>query len=259
MPHGASDPLDRFTGLAEVYARGRPAYPEAAVTAVIDRARLGPESQLVDVGCGTGISARLFAARGVPVIGVEPNDDMRRQAEDAPALLGPRPEYRAGRAEATGLTAGVADAVLVAQAFHWFEPDAALREFHRVLKPDGWLAMIWNERDETDPFTAAFGDIIRTWPDTAAHETARAKAGDVLATYALFTDYERLTFTIGQIVDAEGLRGRAFSASYAPPDAASRAATRSAVDELFARHQRDGRVELRYVTTLHLALRRAAE
>jgi SAM-dependent methyltransferase len=249
------DPLARFTGLAEAYVRGRPSYPEAAVRAVIDRARLGPASLVVDVGCGTGIASRLFAASGIPVLGIEPNDDMRRQAEAAP---GPRPDYRAGRAEATGLPAGTADVVLAAQAFHWFEPDAALREFHRVLKPGGLVALMWNERDESDPFTAAYGDIIRTWPDTAAHETARARAGDVLATHPLFGDYERLTFTFGHVHDAEGLVSRAFSASYAPTDAASRAATRTALDELFARWQRDDTVELRYVTTLHLARRRAA-
>jgi ubiquinone/menaquinone biosynthesis C-methylase UbiE len=255
MAEAPRDPLGRFTGLAHVYDRSRPSYPEAAVQAIIDRARLGPASLLVDVGCGTGISARLFAARGVPLIGVEPNDDMRRQAEAAPAPEGPRPEYRAGRAEDTGLPAGVADVVLAAQAFHWFEPDAALREFHRVLKPGGWVALLWNERDERDPFTAEYGAIIRTARDTLAVETARGTAGDVLGTHLLFTDYERLTFTNAQVLDAEGLKGRAFSASYAPSDPAGRAVWVAALDELFARWQREGFVELRYVTTLHLARR----
>jgi ubiquinone/menaquinone biosynthesis C-methylase UbiE len=256
MASSSRDPLGRFTGLAGVYDRSRPSYPDAAVQAVIDRARLGPASLLVDVGCGTGISARLFAARGVPVIGVEPNDDMRRQADAAPAPPGPRPEYRAGRAEATGLPTAVADAVLAAQAFHWFAPDAALREFHRILKPGGWVALLWNERDERDPFTAEYGAIIRTAPDTLALETARGKAGDVLQFHPLFSDYERLTFANAQAHDAGGLKGRAFSASYAPPDPAGRAAWAAALGELFARWQRGGRVELCYVTTLHLARRR---
>ena len=80
----------------------------------------------MDVGCGTGISSRLFAARGVPVIGVDPNDEMRGRAEaaasgDSHPRLAIAPVYRAGRAEATGLADGTAAAVLCAQSFHWFE------------------------------------------------------------------------------------------------------------------------------------------
>jgi SAM-dependent methyltransferase len=258
MSAAPRDPLERFTGLAEVYDRSRPSYPDAALQAVTDRARLGLDSLLVDVGCGTGISSRLFTARGIPVVGVEPNDDMRRQAEAAPSPAGPKPEYRAGRAEATGLPAGVADAVLSAQAFHWFEPDAALREFHRILKPNGWVALLWNERDESDPLTAEYGAIIRTSRDALALETKRGRAGDVLQSYALFEGYERLTFHNAQALDAEGLKGRAFSVSYAPPDPAGRAAWAAALDELFTRNQQNGRVELRYVTTLHLARRRSS-
>src|SRR5207244_9435794 len=90
---------------------------------------------LVDVGSGTGISARQFARLGIRVVGIEPNDEMRNQAGQAvlPSRV-PAPVYRAGRAEATGLRESWADAVLAAQAFHWFEPDPTLREFHRILK-----------------------------------------------------------------------------------------------------------------------------
>ncbi len=256
MPDTSADPLNRFTGLATVYDRNRPTYPDAMIDTVIERGRLGPASLLVDVGCGTGISSRLFAARGVPVIGIEPNDDMRRQAEAVTVATGPRPEYRPGRAEATGLPAAVADVVLAAQAFHWFEADAALRESHRLLKPGGSIALVWNERDEADPVTAEYCAIIRTAPDAAHYEGARQRAGDVLSSHPLFRDYERLTFSQEQSVDAEGLRGRAFSASYAPKDAAGRAAWTAALDELFRRRQQAKRLVLRYVTTLHLTRRR---
>jgi SAM-dependent methyltransferase len=255
-----ANPLARFTGLADLYARCRPTYPAEAVQAVIVRAGLGPTSLLVDVGCGTGISARLFAARGVPVVGVEPNADMRRQAEAAPAPNGgPPPAYRPGAAEATGLPDACADAVLAAQAFHWFDPDAALREFRRLLKPGGWVALAWNERDEADPFTAAYGAVIRSTPGAAVVEGPRATAGDVLAVCPLFEGYERLTFRHGQPLDRDGLRGRSFSASYAPRDPAGVAAWTDALGRVFDRFQVRGRVDLRYVTTLHLARRPASE
>src|SRR3989442_14355494 len=96
------NPTGRFTGLADVYARCRPTYPAEAIDLIVARCGLGPRALLVDVGCGTGISSRLFAERGVPVVGVEPNEDMRRQAAAHPLPPGaPQPSYCEGRAEAT--------------------------------------------------------------------------------------------------------------------------------------------------------------
>jgi SAM-dependent methyltransferase len=251
------NPTSRFTGLADVYADSRPSYPADAVGCILVRARLGPLSLLVDVGCGTGISARLFAERGVPVIGIEPNEDMRRRAIAHPMPPGaPAPTYCEGRAESTGLSSGVADVVLAAQAFHWFDADPALREFHRILKPDGWVALLWNERDEADPFTAAYGDVIRSAPGAAALEGTRARAGEPLLSHPLFQDGERLTFANGQALDEQGLLGRAFSASYAPREPSAAAAFEAALSEVFGRYHQEGGVVVRYVTALFLARRR---
>jgi SAM-dependent methyltransferase len=208
---------------------------------------------LVDVGCGTGISSRLLAERGVPVVGVEPNADMRRRAEAQPSPAGAQLRYCEGRAEHTGLSDGAADVVLSAQAFHWFDPDAALREFHRILKPRGWVALLWNERDEADPFTAAYGAVIRTLPATANVEGPRTGAGAPLLTHPLFRDAERLDFANEQELDEEGLLGRSFSASYAPQEPASAAAFATALREVFACFQKGGTVMLRYVTSLYMA------
>lgn len=251
------NPTGRFTGLADIYAKYRPGYPVEAVDFILRRCALGDGSGLVDVGCGTGISSRLFAARGVRVIGIEPNAEMRAAAEAGSTPDGcPTPIYREGRAEATYLPTQGADAVLAAQAFHWFDADAALREFHRLLRPGGWAILLWNERDESDPFTAAYGAVIRSAPEAKAVEMPRGQAGEPLLKSALFQDAERKVFRNEQTLNEEELVGRAFSASYAPREPAPAAAFTAALQLVFAANQRQGNVVLRYETSVYVGRRR---
>ncbi len=252
------NPTGRFTGLADLYARHRPGYPARMVDFIIEHCQLTPGSRVVDVGSGTGISSRLLAARGLEVIGIEPNAEMRARAEAEPAPPGTHaPSYRDGRAEATGLPGGLAQAVVCAQAFHWFEPAAALAEFQRLLRPGGWVLLFWNERAADDPFTAAYGAIIRTAPEAAAVETPRGQAGSALLQSPLFTEQAQVIFPNEQVLDLEGLLGRAFSASYAPRDPRGVESMTAALRKLFAEHQRQGRVVLRYHTDLYLGRRGA--
>jgi SAM-dependent methyltransferase len=211
---------------------------------------------LIDVGCGTGISTRLFAGRGLRVIGVEPNGEMRAQAEAAPAPPGaPAPTYCDGRAEDTGLPDATADAVLAAQAFHWFAADAALREFHRLLRPGGWVVLLWNERDAADPCTAAYGAVVGGTPEAAAVEGPRGRAGEVLLTSPLFEDARRTAFANEQWLDEAGLVGRALSASYAPREPERVERFTAELRAVFARFQRDSRVRLLYETSVYTARR----
>src|SRR5262249_2200559 len=144
---------------------------------------------------------------------------MRAKAAAEPAGTGAGTiDYRAGRAEATGLPSGIADAVLAAQAFHWFEPDAAFREFHRLLKPGGWTVLMWNERDETDPVTNAYGAIVRIAPDAGAVEGPGGGAGEPLLSHPMFSGANKVDFVHEQALQEEELLGRFFSASYAPQD-----------------------------------------
>jgi len=248
------NPIGRFTGLADCYAKNRPGYPASAVDFIMQRCALNFGSILVDIGCGTGISSRVFAERGVRVIGIEPNSEMR---EKAGAIAVPAhasiPIYQDGRAEATGLPSDFANAVVAAQAFHWFLPEEALREFHRILKPGAWALLLWNERDSVDRFTAMYGkafcDIV---PEAAAIELPRANGGYPLLTCPWFENRQKLVFHNEQVLDEEGLLGRAFSASYAPRDPPRVATLTAALRKLFAENQKNGKVCLQYDTLLYL-------
>jgi ubiquinone/menaquinone biosynthesis C-methylase UbiE len=247
------NPVGRFDCLATLYAKHRPTYPRAALDYIVEQCRLGPDTLLVDVGCGTGISTRLFAARDIPTVGIEPNDAMRAEAEATPADGPGRPRYQKGHAEVTLLPDGCAKAVLAAQAFHWFDAPRALAEFHRILEPDGHVALIWNERDETDRFTAAYGEVLRSVPETASVEGPRATAGEALLQSPRFAAGRKATFANAQELDEEGLLGRAFSVSYAPREPAAAATFANRLRELFRAFRERDRVTLHYVTSIFLA------
>ena len=257
-----SNPTGRFSGLADIYAKFRPSYPDEAIQFILERCKLVEESLLVDIGSGTGISSRLFAGRGLHVIGVEPNADMRAKADaeisdDLRACL----FYVDGQAETTGLPAASADAVLCAQSFHWFDPAKALAEFHRILKPDGWTVLIWNERDASDEFTLAYGDfmhqfsLLHTVEGTKSLEVERGLSGVALLKSDLFGDSSRTVFNNSQILDADGLVGRAFSASYAPKENVAAQNFEAAIRDLFARFEKSGSVNIIYETSVYCARR----
>lgn len=154
---------------APAYERGRPAYPAAATDFLIAKLVIGPGTHVVDVGAGTGKFTRVLAASGAPVTAVEPVESMRLEL----ARLMPDTRVLDGRAEDLPLPDGDADAVVVAQAFHWFDPLPAAREIHRVLKPGGRLGLIWNVRDEGASWVAELTRIM----DDYAGSTPRYRSG----------------------------------------------------------------------------------
>ncbi len=250
-------PTERFTGLAQLYSQHRPSYPNAALDFIISHCQLNEQSILVDVGCGTGISSRSFAERGIPVIGIEPNAEMRQQAQgETSSAEAANLSYREGRAEATGLPDSCANAVIAAQAFHWFEADPALREFHRILKPDGFAVLLWNQRDESDPFTRAYGDGVRTLAETEVIEPFHGR-GEALLTSPLFQEGVRKFLSHDQVLDEPGFLGRAFSASYAPRGAEPAKLYAQEIRDLFRQYQRNGRIVMHYETSVFLARRQA--
>jgi SAM-dependent methyltransferase len=242
-----------FTGLAGDYASNRPSYPPEAIAEALRELR--PPIRVADIGCGTGISTRLLAAHGAEVIGIEPNDDMRRAASAEPAPPRGLVGYRRATAEETGLPGGSVDVVACAQSFHWFDAAAALREFHRILSPGGRLALIWNIRDSSEPFTAVYSGIMdRAEADarSAGRVEWREYAGDPLAG-GWFRNAVVRSFPYHQPHDLAGLLGRARSASYFPRHDPLRRQLEQELVEAFEKHQSEGQVAIAYQTRVTLA------
>src|SRR5579885_2985017 len=243
-------PTERFSGLAGLYQKSRPGYPEAAIDFVLEHCRLSGLSLIADVGCGTGIASRIFAARGIQVIGIEPNDDMRSTAEShiesPPNLI-----YKKAAAEATGLDAASLDAVLAAQAFHWFNAAAALQEFHRILKPGGFVVLMWNERDTGDQFTKEYGSLFESMSEGFSIDQWKGAVGQPLLESNLFTNAARHAFSNAQEMDLEGLLARAFSASYAPRHGERREQLKDGLQSLFSKFEQNGHVILVYTTSVY--------
>lgn len=249
-------PTERFSGLADIYAKFRPGYSEEALTFIVKHCSLKAGDKLADIGCGTGISTRAMAKMGLAVTGVEPNKDMLEAAkrESSSETVTVPIVYLQAQAENTGLIDDTFNCILCAQAFHWFNPQQALLEFRRILKPGGWLALMWNERDESDNFTACYGNLIRTVPGASSVELSRGTAGEPLLTSNLYQNASKNDFKNEQKIDLEGLLGRAFSASYVPrPDSAEGKALELSLKLLFQEHEQSGTVILRYETSIYSA------
>ena len=134
-----------FGAEAAAYERARPSYPPDAITWLTENLAVGPGSQIVDLAAGTGKLTRLLAGIGADLIAVEPVAGMRAKLhEQLPAV-----PVVAGVAEALPLADSSVDAVVVAQAFHWFDARRAMAEIARVVRPGGHLALIWNARDRS--------------------------------------------------------------------------------------------------------------
>ncbi len=227
---------ERFGDRAGDYVAGRPSYPAEALDALFDGLGDARDVLAADLGAGTGISSRLLAERGAQVLAIEPNQAMREAAEPHP-----RVEWIAGTAEWTGLDEASIDLVTAFQAFHWFDQAKALREMVRILRPGGRAAVIYNERDEHDPFTAAYGHIVRAYQ---TDETERRRA-DALQLFAAFEGWHtrgRIEVRNEQSQDQEGVLARARSSSYLPKTGPKADELHAAVRVLFARHAANGRV-----------------
>ena len=191
-----------FARSAEAYEQGRPGYPPAA----LDALGLSPDLAVLDLAAGTGKLTRELVASGATVLAVEPVAEMRAAL---PAAI----EALAGTAEAIPLADASVDLVTVAQAFHWFGGDAALREIHRVLRPRGRLALLWNRRVEDVDINIALEALFAPYRQGTPSHDGDAWRGAFERT-GRFGPLEEHVFASEQVLDADGLAARVCSVSF---------------------------------------------
>jgi SAM-dependent methyltransferase len=235
-----------FELVADVYERARPGYPPEAVAWIADRLDLREGRTVLDLAAGTGKLTRALLDTGARVIAVEPGDAMRAELERA----APGAETLRGSAEDIPLPDAGVDAIAVGQGFHWFRHDEAIPELHRVLRPGGGVALVWNSRDPDAPLQHEISELIAPFvphdrPD--AEESRRQ-----LAASELFGPLEERRFKFVQELDPDTLAERIASISFvaAAPDEARReldAAIRRVAEQL------GGLVPFPYVTAAYVS------
>jgi SAM-dependent methyltransferase len=246
------DSKNRFSDRVEFYVRSRPRYPQAFLEFCKTKLGLLPRHHLADIGSGTGFLSELFVRNGYDVTAIEPNAPMRAAGE---ALLGDDPHFHSKdtTAEVTGLEKGSIDFVLAGQAFHWFDRVRCRAEFKRILRPTGWVVLVWNERrSDAAGFAHHYEEIVRKFEtDLAhvAHQNITARESDAMAEFFQPAGYAVASFDNPQFLDLDGVIARALSSSYLPlPGQPGCEEMLEALHEAFEDHAGNGKVRLDYDT-----------
>jgi SAM-dependent methyltransferase len=242
-------PTERFGERAQDYARARPGYPPDIVPELGRCLGLSPPACIVDLGCGTGLSSAPFLRAGYRVIGVEPNEAMRRHALSLQSAW-PALTVRDGRAEATGLDDACADLVIAAQAFHWFDVPAARAEALRILRRPARAALIWNDRrDAGSDFATGYEALVRRFSPDYLEIRHRHGREDRVAQFFGAGRWREIRIAHADLLDSETLAQRLSSASYMPtPASPLYPAMMAELQALFAATAADGRVRMEFET-----------
>ena len=256
MPaHLLANVTTRFSSRVADYVKYRPHYPLEILDLLAESCGLTPDSLIADIGSGTGILAKLFLENGNPIIGVEPNKEMREAGEAYLAEFG-RFTSMNGTAESSLVPTRSMDFVLAGQAFHWFDREKARKEFMRILKPEGVAVLVWNDRRiDTTPFLREYEALLQQYA-TDYQEINHKNIQDKAVFQSFFGgDFFEASFDNIQRFDFAGLMGRLNSSSYAPPkDHSNYAPMAQRAKEIFEAYQVNGEVAFEYDARVYYGL-----
>jgi SAM-dependent methyltransferase len=245
------DPTKRFSNRVENYLKYRPSYPAEIIPLLETECGLTSDSLIADIGSGTGFMAELFLKNGNTVYGVEPNAEMRSAGE---RLLAKHPKFLSvnATAESTTLATNSIDLITAGQAFHWFDQAKARIEFKRVVKPAGWVVLVWNGfLVETSALVRGYQELLMEY-GTDYKEVNREIEDRDIAGFFSPRECRQARFPFKQVFDFEGLKGRLLSASYAPEPSHPRFDQMiEDLRQVFMANQNDGRVDFDYETLVY--------
>lgn len=245
------DALNRFSDRVDAYVKYRPTYPSEVIAFLREKTFLKSDSVVADVGSGTGISAELFLKEGNAVFGVEPNKEMREAAE---RLLKGYDQFQSvdGRAEQTTLKDASVDLIVAGQAFHWFDRKLCKSEFKKILKKNGVVVLMWNDRrTDTTQFLQAYEDFIKMFATDYLQVNHKNIDEEIFKSF-FENGYQMESFLNYQYFDLEGLKGRILSSSYMPgPGHSDFDFMMSVLKKIFNRFAEDGKVTIEYDTKIY--------
>jgi len=248
------DSTKRFSNRVASYIKYRPSYPSSALDALERIACSETPTTIADIGSGTGIFSKLLLDRGHMVFGIEPNAAMRQAAEQQLSLYS---NFRSidGKSESTQLPEKSVDLIVAAQAFHWFDLAPTRQEFARILKPGGFVALVWNQRlTDATPFLKDYEALLNSrGTDYQAVNHANISDSDIEAFFAPVA-VEILSFPNQQLFDYQGLAGRCQSSSYVPAEGSpGHREFFTGLREIFDRNSQNGQVSFDYQTKVYVA------
>ena len=247
---------NRFSDRVDNYVKYRPHYPAEVVEFLKTEKIISENSVIADIGSGTGISSELFLKNNCKVFGVEPNEPMRSAAETILKNYAEKKLFVSvdGKAETTTLENNSVDVIVCAQAFHWFNNDAFKQECKRILKPNGYVVLMWNDRrtDSTD-FLKVYEDFLQMFGTDYKeinHKNTQEKSQ--FDNFFGKDKYQEKSLYNYQDVNFEGLKGRVLSSSYMPNEGhADFDHMIYCLKKIFTRYQENGLVRLDYDTKIY--------
>lgn len=244
-------PTKRFSSRVENYLKYRPSYPAEIIPLLETECGLVSDSLIADIGSGTGFMAELFLKNGNTVYGIEPNAEMRSAGE---RLLAKYPKFLSvnATAEATTLPRHSIDLIVAGQAFHWFDDSQAKLEFKRVVKPEGWVVLVWNGfLVETSALVRGYQELLMEYGTDYKEVNREIEDCDIAAFFSP-SECRQARFPFKQVFDFEGLKGRLLSASYAPePSDARFGQMINDLRQVFLANEEDGKVDFDYETVVY--------